>query len=350
MTLDRFWNNVVLLVPLSAEPFTEDRHGYTVNQGTTDVEMTDPEVTYIFDNVPVAVFLGETSAASGNNGTQLRIGSTDDFTLGSGDFTIEAWCSYAGGAPPDDTSIGVEAPDEYTPYPIIERSNGTATGAWSLEFYSNRNHLDAPAEDEITQYITFYCGDYAASSAMMSFQQDVDDPFSQWHHYAVTRNGNEWTLWMQGVPVDRQIATTTIATPSGAGADIRIGNSILDTSSSGFSQTDGRGFPGWIGQVRITKGYARYTRSFEPAFIDLNAPPGAALPSGNDEGDYSGSTYRGATGAQGNPATGEPEPGEPGQGKVSLSVVLPDPPAQYDVRDQNETRRVIMDAMRQAAN
>lgn len=354
MTLDPYWNQVPLLVPCATDPFVESRHAYTVTQGTVDVELSTsvkPGAAWVGS----ADFVTNTttrSGATGNDGTQLRLASTDDFTLGSGDFTIECWASTSNAAMPQD-DYGDST--HFTPHALIERSNGTAQGSWAIQFLTYRVE-NPPGPDKPYYYISFYCGDYAPSTAMMRVDTgsgtDNAVPIG-WHHYAVTRNGNEWTLWMDGVPLERVIATTTILSPSGAGADIRIGNSILETDSGGNAQNGvgsyGRAHHGYIADVRVTKGYCRYGRSFEPCFVDMDAAPGAPLPTSEDTGDYSSESYRGATGATGAAASGEPLEGEPGEGRVSLNIALPSPTPQYDQQNESETRRTIMDALRRGA-
>src|SRR3990167_10885722 len=274
MSTDWVWNNVPLLVPCSASPFVEARHGYTVSQGDTKVTF-ESSVKQGAAWAGSAYFSGVTSAATGNLGTQLRVGSTDDFTLGSGDFTIECWATADSLQPPADTGV-----NEFVPHTLIERgsASGGAAGNWSLQYNAIRTQ---GAPDVITYSVGFYCVEYAAGALML--EATVGGGLG-WRHWAVTRNGDEWTLWLNGVPMDRQISTVTIVSPS-PGADIRIGNSIADTSNLGNAQSFGRSFEGYIADVRITKGYCRYGRSFEQCFVDMDAPPGAPLPDTEDTGD-----------------------------------------------------------------
>src|SRR3990167_6922853 len=217
-TLDPHWNTVPLLVMCQTDPFVDERHGYTVTEGGSGVTL-DTGVKPFASVTGSAYFSGVSSQPTGNAGTQLRVGSTDDFTLGTGDFTIEAWAAYTTAPMPAD--IGV---DEFVPYPIIERSNGTAGGSWALQLLVER--VQAPPDPDYTKYhISFYAGDYHATNAMLQAIIGTA-PYgvlpSGWHHYAVTRNGNEFTLWVDGIPYDREVSTVDIASPGGAGADIRI--------------------------------------------------------------------------------------------------------------------------------
>lgn len=73
-----------------------------------------------------------------------------------------------------------------------------------------------------------------------------------WYHIAATRNGNVYTLWVDGTSV----ATTTVAgSPMSSTSAVAIG---AGASNADFS------LDGYLDEVRITKGTARYTGSFTP--------------------------------------------------------------------------------------
>lgn len=337
MSGDVHWNMVPLLVPCSASPFVEARHAYTVNQGSTTVTFSSsvkPSASFAGS----ASFSGVTSAPTGSAGTQLRVGSTDDFTLGSGDFTIECWATANTLAPPADSGL-----DEMIPHVLVERAHGSGgnAGDWSLQVDTYRIQ---GTPDQFRYKFGFYCVEYSAS-AMMLEGSDIAAGFFDWLHIAVTRNGNEWVLWRQGIPDARVLATPTMVSPS-PGADIRVGNSVADTSNLGNAQSFGRSFDGYITGVRLTKGYCRYGRSFQRCFVDMNAPPGLPFPEAIDSGDYSGPTFAGDTGPAGTNAVGEPLQGPAGSGGGGVAVALPPPTPQYDVHNETQTRRLIEAASR----
>jgi hypothetical protein len=70
-----------------------------------------------------------------------------------------------------------------------------------------------------------------------------------WSHVAVTRSGTTLTVWINGVSAGT--ATNSINMTSQVA---RVGGS-----------TDAHFFPGYIDEVRVTKGVARYTGTFTPA-------------------------------------------------------------------------------------
>lgn len=74
-----------------------------------------------------------------------------------------------------------------------------------------------------------------------------------WYHVAWTRNGSTFTLWLEGV--SDGTASTANALCNTAGQGIRFG-----ISSDGAAAP----FNGWMDEIRLTKGVARYTATFTP--------------------------------------------------------------------------------------
>jgi hypothetical protein len=77
-----------------------------------------------------------------------------------------------------------------------------------------------------------------------------------WQHVAATRSGNSWRIFINGIQVG---ATTTNATTYSTAYGCCVGTSY-------YNET----FIGYIDDLRVTKGLARYTANF--------TPPTAALP------------------------------------------------------------------------
>jgi hypothetical protein len=75
---------------------------------------------------------------------------------------------------------------------------------------------------------------------------------SAWHHVAVTRSGSSLRIFIDGTQTGTTNTTLGTASIDNAIADYRVG-----------STTDGAlNFNGYIDDLRITKGVARYTSSF----------------------------------------------------------------------------------------
>jgi hypothetical protein len=98
--------------------------------------------------------------------------------------------------------------------------------------------------------IALYLGDLSGAVPLLlttgvSIRDDV------WHHIAIVRNGSAWACYVDGT-------SRATGTFSGGISNISSGPII------GADQNYGRYFAGYIDEVRITKGIARYTSNFTP--------------------------------------------------------------------------------------
>jgi hypothetical protein len=103
-----------------------------------------------------------------------------------------------------------------------------------------------------------------SSTAVVSFTGATNLPASAWHHVAVTRQGGVWRLFANGA-LDATAAQTEA--PSASAAAVHIGRDPSRTSF-GFD----RDFNGYIDDMRVTKGLARYTAAFIPPTYELTMP------------------------------------------------------------------------------
>jgi hypothetical protein len=161
-------------------------------------------------------------------GDGLSSPETTSFGFGSGDFTIEAWAYLTtNGVFNNIVSAGIDS------------SNG-----YRLDI-STSNNLRFLAD--IGSWITVITGSTSLATG-------------QWYHLAVTRNGNNFNLWVDGSSDATTVSNSgTIADPT---TKIEVG--AVTTNSLN------RSFNGYLDDVRVTKGIARYTANF--------TPPDAALP------------------------------------------------------------------------
>ena len=154
---------------------------------------------------------------------------TADFNFGTGDLTIECWikCSGTQGGYPRVVAIGPQWEAEM------------AAIQWDHTETANR--------------VTFYCYNHSSStsapllqSAIKGFNND-----GQYHHVAVSRNGNIWRLFVDGILEDTE---TWTGSPTTADSYCTIGNTPGSATTAWFG--------GYISNVRIVKGTAVYTSSF----------------------------------------------------------------------------------------
>jgi hypothetical protein len=166
-------------------------------------------------------------------GDYLLTENRTNFNMGSSDFTIEAWV-YTGS-----TSQQVI---------IGANRNVDGIGAWMF----NINH---PGFGKV-RFFCIYSGstvlDYNVGTGTISD--------SAWHHIAVTRSGSSVRIFIDGTQTGTTNTTLGTASINDAIADYRVGSSTDNALN----------FNGYIDDLRVTKGYARYTANF--------TPPTAAFP------------------------------------------------------------------------
>jgi len=171
---------------------------------------------------------GTGSLAFDGTGDYLSTRSTPNLSFGSGDFTIEAWV-YA-------TSLGsynavfAQWPD----------NGGSTNNSYTLETVGSN--------------MEFY---YASGSTLYGPTTLGTITTGVWIHYAICRSGNTLYPFKNGVLGTTTSITQTLNSPTSA---VTVGGAVAG----------GGEWIGYIDDLRITKGYARYTANF--------TPPTAALP------------------------------------------------------------------------
>jgi hypothetical protein len=167
-------------------------------------------------------------------GASLLLDGTNDylstthrtnFNVGANDFTIEAWVY-------------------------------TSTISEQVIFGANRNYDGVGAfmlNLNYTGKVRFFC--MYSSGIVLDYNVGtgtISD--STWHHIAVTRNGSSLRIFIDGIQTGTTNTTLGSAAIDNAIADYRVGS-----STDGYSY-----FNGYIDELRVTKGVARYTANFTP--------------------------------------------------------------------------------------
>ncbi len=145
-----------------------------------------------------------------------------NFDFGTGDFTIECWVYLS--TTPSTSNI------------IIDTRASDALSAWSFSV-SGTSKLDM-----------IYSSSRVTSTGSIST--------STWTHVAVTRSGSTIRLFINGT----QDGSATFSSAINSGNTPAIGGG-RSTAGSGIT---GYYFNGFIDDLRITKGVARYTLNFTP--------------------------------------------------------------------------------------
>ena len=168
---------------------------------------------------------GTASGYFDGSGDNIHTPNHDDFEFGSGNFTIDFWVKstqttqYAALISKDNTSAGT-------------------TGQWCL--LTSGSSFGS---------IQFYCYNYNNFVAPMLDTAGSLFNTNSWVHIALVRHGNVWTLYVNGVSRATRTSAITIANSS-------------DDVYVGMHQYYSRPYLGYIDELRISKGIARWTEDF----------------------------------------------------------------------------------------
>ena len=210
-------------------------------------------VAYIFGG-------GESTAATARsvkfNQNYIKSGSTSDYTMGTGDFTVECWWK-----PTETPNQGI--------CQISDGANGLTTSNWENTIAIGYNG---------NNWVT-YGGNGNADSS------DYPITVGTWYHLAYVKTGGSHKLYVNGI----QVITRSDST-SYSGTTVAIGGYY----STGYTNR------GEISNFRITKGQALYTSSFKPPTAPLTTTSQGATSSNVkllccNDASVTGSTVTGAT-------------------------------------------------------
>lgn len=171
---------------------------------------------------------GGASMLFDGTGDFLTTPATTDLLFGSGDFTAEAWVR------PSSVSIAQKIVGVW--------SDTTGVGfSWKLGIL-NTGYL-------YFSYSTTGGNGFAVSATSQQLSANV------WHHVACARSGTTIYLFVDGVQAGSAtgVSVTFFATSS---------SKLLEIGRDGAGTTEY--FNGYIDDIRITKGVARYTANFTP--------------------------------------------------------------------------------------
>jgi hypothetical protein len=199
-------------------------HGNGTNGSTVITDSSgSPKTVTAFGNAQISTAqskFGGSSIAFDGNGDYLNIPRSSQFDFGSGDFTVETWL-YA-------NTVGSVA--------SIINTYATSPSASGFAFQREANST-------ISGYI--YTGSTSVGATSASSISS-----NQWYHVAWVRNSTSLRMYLNGT------GGTNISTS----ATVNDTNNIMQIGREGTSfQWDG-----YLDDLRITKGVARYTANFTP--------------------------------------------------------------------------------------
>lgn len=177
---------------------------------------------------------GGASLLLDGDGDYATVPDSDNWDFGTGDFTIDFWARFnalsgGGFASFIDVSNSVEDLGVQVLYP-----HGGGPGYIQIRF----------------------------GGTVYNFTQTL--AINPWYHIAVTRNGNNMYLFLNGT----QVGTTQDVT----GKDI-TGLTLGVCIGAEFAGPGAYPFNGWIDEMRISKGIARWTSNFTPPTAEYDTTP-----------------------------------------------------------------------------
>jgi len=179
--------------------------------------------------------LGGASVLFDGDGDYLSLADSDDWNFGSGDFTVDFWVNF-------------NALDGYKPF-IGQTIDAGNYCIFYLEHLGGNN------------YLRFAMGVGGVDKG--NYVAPLNVATGEWHHVAYVRSGTAFKIFLDGVS-----QTLTVITAIGA-------NSTGDwatTLNIGYLSNVGY-LNGWLDEVRISKGVARWTADFTPPTSPYTAAP-----------------------------------------------------------------------------
>jgi len=177
------------------------------------------------------------------NGTSAycTLADSDDWTFGSGDFTIDCWI-----------------------YPTLIDNNGKIICGQcdaSATASKRQNQLIMGGDGGHHLIMSFWDN---TTTRMDSGEGTTTMVINTWYHIAVVRYGNTITGYVNGV------ANCTIDV---TGKTLQDSDQVLGIGQHGYLSATAY-FPGFIDEFRISKGIARWTTTFTPPTSAYAADPG----------------------------------------------------------------------------
>ena len=151
------------------------------------------------------------------------------------DFTVELWARWDSAALGNSTALIGNRGD----------ISGSSSNGWELRKYDGN-------------FLSWYMRQ-GSSWIYLNYSQGTKTTVSAdtWYHVAVTRSGNTWKLFLNGTAEDTITNSTSIVD---GGADGLVVGALAGGIAGGpYNYMDG-----YIDDVRVTVGHARYTSNFTP--------------------------------------------------------------------------------------
>lgn len=208
---DPYAPNVVLHLPMNTD-FTDGTGKAVTVNGNTVISTTTKK-------------FGAGSGYFDGSGDYLSVPDSADWALGTGDFTIEMWVR------PNSLAVDQEA--------LAQRNTGDVSNFFFTRISATTGKIRAYAK--------------TGASVITDILSNTGVTANAWSHIAVTRAAGAVKIWVNGTNSDT-------VTTNGTGAYPDVAYPLL----VGAGDNAGTYYSGYIDDLRITKGVARYTANFTP--------------------------------------------------------------------------------------
>ena len=217
---------VPLQTPLTAIPNTQLLCNFA-NAGILDSSTINDLETVGNAQVTTAVKkYGTGSVYFDGNGDSLLAPYDINYQLGTGDFTVELW-------------INASASGSYTQI-VGTQGAGADDGVWRIGNRFNSNNQ------------VYFARGTGTGFNEVIYNVNVND--ENWHHIACVRVSGTISMYIDGTLRTPSSGSTAISGTCSSALPLRLGNNPRDSAF----------LAGYISDLRITKGVARYTTNFTP--------------------------------------------------------------------------------------
>jgi hypothetical protein len=198
-----------------------DQHGSNVIETLGDAKISTAVKKY-----------GNASIYFDGSGDYLYAAPNLNYAMGSGDFTIEFWY-----------------------YPVSQNPawNPNIMGNYNATWTTNKWAFHAPHSVAAGKY-SFWVNNYVNNAPILASTSNITN--GAWVHLAITRSGSTWRMFVNGTI--EATATSSAALDGGTAASM----DGFYVGANFYSGEGGRYINAYIDDLRITKGYARYTANF----------------------------------------------------------------------------------------
>jgi len=217
---DPYAANLVLALPFVSGGLSSGFGDYSATikgSGTTKSIATNGSASIS----STAGFYGSSASFNGSNSYLRTSTNISDFQFGTGDFTIETWLWKSANGTNNYDGL------------VTLGTSGSATDGWFLEASATRGYYFVSANTGIVQH-------------------NVSPNTSQWNHLAICRKSGTTTMYLNGVAVS--VSTTSYTVPVTA-TTLDVGSYAVGVGNYWFN--------GYLQDLRIYKGVAKYTSGFD---------------------------------------------------------------------------------------